>query len=91
MNTGSALPSSEPAVDELTAATARQVAADTMGRARLAGRLQVAGGHPRLDEDRRRTVADGVHHPALPAAGRPVLAPLGQQPGLSDQGTPAGQ
>ena len=50
------------------------------GCGRLTRRLQVAGGHPRLDEDRRGTVIDGVQHPGLRAADLSVLAPLGQQP-----------
>ncbi len=83
-------------VDELTTAAEPRGKSPRapLGRGRLTGRLQVAGGHPRLDDDRRRTVVDGVHHAALPAAGRPVLVPLGQQPGpatraLRQAGDPA--
>lgn len=72
-------------------------------RGRLTRRLQVCGVHPRLDQHRCRTLVDGVHHPALPAAGRSVLAPLGRTPARrtggssckqtqpSAQGTPAGR
>jgi len=82
-STASALPSSGARVDGSPPSRRRRgMPPQTPLRGgRLTGRLQVAGGHPRLDEDRRRPVVDGVHHAALPATGLPVLAPLGQQPG----------
>ena len=84
-------PSAEPASTNSPPPQPRGKSPQTpMGRGRLTGRLQVAGGHPRLDEDRRGTVIDGVHHPGLPAADLSVLAPLGQQP-AQRPGTPAGR
>ena len=94
-NTASTSPSADPRRRaHRRRPTARQAAADAMGSGWLTGRLQLAGVHPRLNEDCRCTVVNGVHHPALPAAGVGVLAPLGQQPGpatraLRQAGDPA--